>query len=500
MNDRTPPTPAPFPDLRWDDDRATSLATFAVGLWRELLERLPSLPVSRRWKDVDLHETIDFAIPAAPSSVERLRATLRSLVFDASMYPGHPRFMAFITGPGTIPGVVADFVAAMINQNVGGWRLAPAATEIEVHLTRWFGRRFGLPDSCGGLMCSGGAMANFIALKAMRDAKLGVAVRDDGVIPSGPCALYASAEVHDVVTRGADMLGLGAHSVRKIPVDSRRHLQVDALVAAIAKDRVGGVRPLCVVGSAGTVSTGAVDPLAAIADVCAKEDLWFHVDGAYGALAILSDELRPLLSGIERADSIAFDPHKWLYVPHSAGCVVVRDLATLRAAFALHPSYVREDKARTGHGEDLHVLGPQFSRGFQALKVWLSLVAHGSDAYGKRIGHDAALARHLAARCAAFDDLEALETPELSICCFRYVPMGAPPAGPARDALLDALNERLMTELQLDGRAYCSNAVVDGRFWLRACIVNFRTEAGDVEALLQVARELGAKLEREVGR
>jgi glutamate/tyrosine decarboxylase-like PLP-dependent enzyme len=484
-------------DLRWDDDRAVSLATYAVDLWRELLSTLPSLPVSRRWKDVDVTRVLDLSIPREPSSPERVRRSLRQLVFDVSMYPGHPRFMAFITGPGTIPGIVGDFVAAMINQNVGGYRLAPAATEIERHVMKWFGARFGLPESTtGGILCSGGAMANFIALKAMRDAKLGRHVRDDGVERAGRVGIYASDEVHDVVMRGADMLGLGAQCVRKIPTDPRLRMQMHSLVDAIHRDRSNGVTPICVVGTAGTVATGSIDPLDAIADVCEQNDLWFHVDGAYGALAVLSDALKPKLAGIERADSIAFDPHKWLYVPHSAGGVVFRDANKLRDAFAVHASYVREDKERTGHGEDLHLFGPQFSRGFQALKVWLSLVAHGSDAYGRRIGHDAALASYMAERAKTFDDLEVAATPELSICCFRYAPKDAG-EGVHRDAYLDRLNERLMTELQLDGRVFCSNAIVRERFWLRACIVNFRTEAKDVDAVLDVAREIGARLHRE---
>jgi aromatic-L-amino-acid decarboxylase len=487
-----------MPDLRWDDDRARTLGGHALDLWMELLQRLPSLPVARKWKELDVAKSLGLAVPEKPASMDAIKRHLREVVFDYSMYPGHPRFMAFITGAGTIPGAVADLVAAAINQNVGGYRLAPAATEIEQFLGRWFGEQFGLPKGCGGIMASGGAMANFIALKAMRDAKCGFRVREQGVAAGPPLAIYASSEVHDVVTRGADMLGLGSECVRKIPVDSQFRMRPEALVDRLHHDLQTNVRPIGVVGTAGTVSTGAIDPLDAIADVCKQHELWFHVDGAYGALAVLADDLRPQFEGLERADSIAFDPHKWLYVPHSAGFVVLRELQKLEAAFGLHPSYVKEDKQRTGHGVDQHVLGPQFSRGFSAFKVWLSLLAHGKEAYGKRISHDAALARYMAARAAEHPDLEVMAPVPLSICCFRYVPRDGVPEGGKREPYLDRLNERLMTELQLDGRAYCSNAVVNDRFVLRACIVNFRTEAADVDALLDVARELGARLHREL--
>ena len=485
--------PDPVDDLRWDDERATSLGAFVLERWRELLQKLPSLPVSRRWRDLDLPRVLQLEVPDQPLAREAIEQRITSLMLEHSMYPGHPRFMAFITGAGTIPGAIGDLVAAILNQNVGGYRLAPAATEIEQFLGRWFGEQFGMPKGCGGLMVSGGAMANFVALKAARDAKCGFSVRELGVAAGPRMSFYASSEVHDVVTRAADMLGLGTDSVRKIKVDRALRMDVAALEAAIDRDVAAGVRPLGVIGSAGTVSTGAIDPLDAIADVCAARSLWFHVDGAYGALATLADELRPLFKGLERADSIAFDPHKWLYVPHSAGMLVVRDVQSLAAAFSLHPAYVREDKARTGHGVDLHVLGPQFSRGFQALKVWLSLISHGKKAYARRIAHDVALTKYMGEEVRARPLLELVSDGPLSICCFRYVPKGTHEA-----TYLDALNERLMTELQLDGRVFCSNAVVDGRFVLRACIVNFRTEAVDVDALLDVACELGERLHAEL--
>jgi glutamate/tyrosine decarboxylase-like PLP-dependent enzyme len=252
------------------------------------------------------------------------------------------------------------------------------------------------------------------------------------------------------------------------------------------------------------VATGAIDPLEEIADVCEEQGLWLHVDAAYGGIAALVPALRPAFRGIERADSIAFDPHKWLYIPPAAGAVVVRDTARLSQAFEVHPSYVHEDKELTGRGTDLLEYGPQFSRGFSALKVWVSLLAHGWSAYCRRIEHDVELARYLHRRVIERTEFEPMAPePPLSIACFRYVPEhlrgDRAPAGTSdRDAYLDRLNERLMSEIQMDGRVFPSNAVLGGRFVLRACIGNFRTEAAEVERLLDVAAELGARLDAEM--
>jgi aromatic-L-amino-acid/L-tryptophan decarboxylase len=245
-----------------------------------------------------------------------------------------------------------------------------------------------------------------------------------------------------------------------------------------------------VVATAGTTATGAVDPLPAIADLCAQHGLWLHVDAAYGGAAMLAPELRPLLAGIERADSIAFDPHKWLYTPQSSACLLVRDPRRLLRSFSIDAAYVRDDASLSGRGMNIGEFGPQWSRAFLALKVWLSLAAHGTAAYGRRIAHDAALARYLDERVRAHPDLEPMCPVTLSIACFRYAPRA--PALP--DATLDALNERLMIAIRRDGRAFPSNAVLGGRYCLRACLVNHRTEADDIDALLDATLEQGARL------
>lgn len=483
--------PAPVADLDWDGERARALGAAAIDLWGELLDRLRTLPIGLRTSAEEVRALVTRDIPDEPTDIDELVDHLRTLIFDATTRTGHPAFVAYISGSGTIPGAAADLIAAAINQNVGGARLSPGATEIEQHLMKWFAGRLGLPPTAGGLLTSGGAMANFIGLKAARDARCGFDIRAQGVRPGPPLAIYVSDEVHVVNDRAADMLGLGRDAVRRIPTDDARRMRTDALDAAIRKDRDAGIRPIAVVATAGTVGTGAIDPLDTIADIAEQHGLWLHVDGAYGGIAAMVDALKPAFRGIERADSIAFDPHKWLYTPHSGGGVVVRDMRHLADSFSVNPSYIYDDPEITRRGPDFLNFGPQFSRGFQALKVWISLLAHGWAAYSRRIAHDVELARWLYERAAERPEFEPIgPPPELSIACFRYVP----PDARDDEEYLNKLNEQLMLELQLDGRVYPSNAVVGGRFAIRACIVNFRTEAEDLERLLDVAAEIGARL------
>jgi glutamate/tyrosine decarboxylase-like PLP-dependent enzyme len=493
--------PDPVQALNWDAQRAQAFADRIVELWGEFLTRLPELPVAKHDDSGVVRRGVEMPVPDEPLGDDAIVEHLRSLAFEYGTYPGHPRFMAYITGAGTVPGAAADLLAAGLNMNLGAWRLSPGPTEIERALIRFFAGAFELPATAGGVLVSGGAMANFTALKAARDHQLGMEVRRDGVASLGPIGVYAGSEVHVTTDRALDMLGLGSGALRKVDVDAEWRMRTDALAEAIRADRDRGVRPAIVVATAGTVATGAIDPLADIAELCEREGLWLHVDGAYGGPAVLADDLRPLFAGIEHADSIAFDPHKWMYTPHSGGCVLVRDEARLEASFTAHASYIREDTERLEHEVDLGQLSPQFSRGFQALKIWVSLLAHGRRAYGERISHDAALARYLAGRVDAHPSFELAAPVTLSICCFRYVPEDLP-AGegdPApRERYLSALNERIMTELQLDGRVFISNAVLGEAFVLRACVVNFRTEAGDMDAVLDVAAELGARLDAEL--
>lgn len=493
--------PEPYPALDWSAQRTEGFAGSVMALWLEYLERLRDLPIDRGLRERDVREAVAIEVPDDPMGDDDLLDYIRAVMFDQSMYPGHPGFMAYVSGSGTVPGAAADLLAAALNQNLGGWRLAPAATEIELSLTRWLAGCFGYPEGAGGLVQSGGAMANFVCLKAARDAKAGYQVREKGIRDLPPMTFYASEEAHVVISRAADMMGLGTEAVRAVAVDENYRMRVDVLEDLIARDREDGFLPAVVVGTAGTTATGAVDPLLELARVSQANDMWFHVDGAYGGPAILSEKLKPLLAGIELSDSVVMDPHKWLYTPHSGGCALVRDFSTLGKSFGAGAAYVYEDKDLTGRGVDLGQIGPQFSRGFHAFKVWISLLAHGRRAYADRIAHDVDLTHYLARKVEEHPELELMAPVTLSICCFRYVPPDVPETVD-RDAYLDKLNERLMPAVQIDGRVYFSNAVLNGRFTQRTCVVNFRTEAEDMDAVVdstvRIGRELHEKMKAEL--
>jgi glutamate/tyrosine decarboxylase-like PLP-dependent enzyme len=480
--------PDPVNDLDWSSARARALGEDVVGLWAELVERLPDLGVNRDFDPAAVRDALELSVPEEglerPELVERLRA----LAFEQSMYPGHPGFLGYISGAGTVPGAAAELLASGLNQNLGGFRLSPGASEVEAALTRWLAAQFGLPDGSGGQLLTGGAMANFVGLKAARDRAVGAGVRERGIRDAPPLAIYASTEAHVVQHRAADMLGLGSDAVRPVGVDSEWRMRPDALAAAVEADLAEGVRPAAVVATAGTTATGAIDPLPELAKLCERHKIWLHVDAAYGGPAVLADDLRPLLAGIELADSIAVDPHKWLYTPLPAGCLLVRDLEGLAESFASEASYTWMDE-HLRQGIEYRHLGPNFSRGFTALSVWVSLLAHGRAAYGRRISHDAALAHYLAELVVEAPDFELMAPVGLSVTCFRY----APEQLRGDEEGLDRLNQEVMTAIQADGRVYCSNAVLNGAFCLRSCVVNFRTEAEHMETLLSVAREHGER-------
>jgi glutamate/tyrosine decarboxylase-like PLP-dependent enzyme len=487
--------PPPFPDLDWSPERARELAEAVVELWTELLGELPELPVTRGESQQEVSEAVAIPVPEGPLPVEELVEHLRTVIAHET-HIGHPRFLAYIIGSGTVPGAAAELLSAGAVQNAGGWMISPAAHEVERRLVRWLADELGLPETAGGLFVTGGAIGNLVGLKLARDQRAGWDVRHAG-LTGPPLAIYTSAEAHDTIDRAADILGLGAAAVRKIDVDGELRMRPDALEARLAEDLKSGSRPIAVVGTAGTTGTGSIDPLPELAAICARAGLWFHVDAAYGGPAALAEDLRPMLAGIEHADSVTFDAHKWLYSSAPAGCIIARHEHHLAESFAVDASYIYEDKERTGRGVNAASLAPTFSRGFDALKVWLALLAHGRAAFARRISHDAALARYLGGQIEARPDFELAAPVSLSISCFRYRPPDLP-VGTEAETYLDRLNERLLTELQLDGRVFPSNAVVHGRFALRTCITNIRTEADDLDMLLDVAAELGERLDAEL--
>lgn len=436
-------------------------------------------------------------LPRSGEDPEELLRSAADLLFDHSLFNGHPRFFGYITSSAAPIGALADFLAAAVNPNVGGWRLAPLATEIEAQTVRWIAELVGYPTDAGGLLVSGGNMANLVCFFAARAARAPWPVQAAGVAGPGavPLRVYTSAETHTWVQKASDLSGLGTDAVRWIHTDAALKMDLDALRAAIRRDRGNGDVPMMVIGTAGSVSTGVVDPLRELAALCREEDVWFHVDGAYGALAAAAEGAPDDLAALDLADSLAVDPHKWMYAPLEAGCALVRDREALRRAFSYHPPYYHFGTEATNFVD----FGPQNSRGFRALKVWLALRQVGRDGYARMIADDMRLSRRMHARIEAQAELEAV-TQALSIATFRYVPTDLRPRiGTERvDLYLNRLNEEVLERIQVSGEAFVSNAVVRGRYLLRACIVNFNTEEADVDAVPGIVTRLGREVDGEM--
>jgi aromatic-L-amino-acid/L-tryptophan decarboxylase len=460
------------------------------------LASVPGRPVTRGESPAAVQAALEASasLPERGTDAEVLLRDAAPLLFEHSLLNGHPRFFGYITSSPAPIGMLGDLLAAAVNANVGAWRLSPIATEIEAQAVRWVAQLIGYPATCGGLFVSGGNMANMVGLFAARAAAADWDVRARGMAAPGaaPLRVYASAETHTWLQKGADLAGLGTDAIRWIPTDRELRLDLAALRAALARDRAAGERPMAVVGTAGSVSTGAIDPLPELAALCREEGVWFHVDGAYGGLAAAVPGAAPELAALQLADSLAVDPHKWLYAPLEAGCVLVRDADRLRAAFAYHPPYYHFGQEATNYVD----LGPQNSRGFRALKVWLALRQVGREGYVRMMGDDIRLSERLHARVAAHPELEPV-TQSLSINTFRYVPprLRMRLGSEETEAYLNALNAALLERVQTSGEAFVSNAVVAGRYVLRACIVNFNTTAADVDALPELVVRLGRELD-----
>jgi aromatic-L-amino-acid/L-tryptophan decarboxylase len=463
-----------------------------------LLASIPGRPVTRDATPSSLREALGLngPLPEHGTDAAPLLERTARLLFDHSLFNGHPRFFGYITSSPAPIGMLGDLLAAAVNANVGAFSLAPAATEFEAQTVRWIAELIGYPVDCGGLLVSGGNMANLVGFFAARAAKVPWDVRTDGIGGAGRrLRVYVSGETHTWIQKGADLAGLGTVSVRWIPTDAELRMDMNELKRQIAADRAAGDLPLMVVGTAGSVSTGAVDPLREIAALCREQELWFHVDGAYGGLAAALPEASEDLRALREADSVAVDPHKWLYAPLEAGCALVRDPARLTAAFSYHPVYYLLEERAINYVD----WGPQNSRGFRALKVWLALKQAGASGYRAMIAEDIRLARIMADVVSATPELE-LFTQALSITTFRFVPadLAAKQADAGVQEYLDALNKALVDSLQRGGEAFVSNAVIRGRYVLRACVVNFHTARADVEAVpgitLRLGREIDARL------
>lgn len=479
-------------EMKADDFRAIGYQL--VDRIADFLDSLPERPLTMGESPPEIHDALDASrlLPDLGTDPAELVARTADLLFDHSLFNSHPRFWGYITAAAAPIGILGDLLASAINQNTGAWFLSPMASEIEAQTVRWIAELLGFPTDCGGLLVSGGNMANMICFFAARQAKAGWDVRTAGLHggETRRLRIYCSKETHTWVQKAADMSGIGTESIRWIPTDKELGMDVDVLRDQIQADKEAGERPFIVIGTAGSVSTGAIDHLPEIAKICREEDLWFHVDGAYGGFAAMLPDASLELRGLSEADSIAVDPHKWLYAPLEAGCALVRDPEKLREAFAYHPPYYHFGVEAINYLD----YGPQNSRGFRALKVWLALQQVGRKGYEQMLADDIQLARELYDRVSNHPELEAF-THSLSITTFRYIPPELRSGSENLEEYLNQLNTELLTRLQNSGEAYVSNAVIDSKFALRACIVNFRTSLADIEALPEIVVRLGREVD-----
>ena len=450
----------------------------AVELMAEYLGSLRDRRVYPETSSGAIRQFLDSELPLDETRVDELLGTFQDVLLSHSRHNGHPRMFGYVQSPGTPLAAFADLLASVLNANLTAWRSAPAAVEVERLTIDWIRQIIGFPAGAGGLFVSGGSMANLAALATARNSK---------DADRSAMRLYASPETHPSIAKAAGLLGFSPEQLRPIAVDTAFKIRLDDLVTAIEADRAAGLSPLCVVANAGTVNTGACDPLRAVREIANRFDLWMHTDASYGGFAVLAESARHLFGGMEEADSVALDPHKWLYLPVDCGCVLYREPEKARAVFAHEAEYTRVIGREAEEAFAFWDYGPELSRRFRALKVWMLLKGVGLRALGGAVEENIACARHLESLVRASHDFEMLAPVELSIFCFRHIPEGF-------TGDLNAFNERLLVALQEDGSSYLSNTTINGQFALRGCVLNYRTTRRDMEILLEDVRRVAGSI------
>jgi len=480
-------------DLTLSDDLESfrRLGHLAVDMATDYLSQIRQKPVFHPMTPDERQELLGATLTEEGIAPEALLTYIRDHIFTHPMGNGHPRFFGWVNSPPASLGILADFLAATLNPSSAGGD--HAAIYLEHCVVRWLMELLGFPtEGSMGLLVSGGSMASLTCLVAARHwvAKQdGWNIREEGWQVQHPqLILYTSEEGHSCIRKAVELLGLGSAAIRIIPTDATFRMDLEALKEAIHTDRGAGLRPFCIAASAGTVNTGAIDPLDILADICADEGLWLHVDGAYGAIGKLDPTVAPLFAGMERAQSIAIDPHKWLSVPVECGCALVYDKQLLRETFSLVPVYIQMEEGKGFAGLPwFSEYGFQQTRGFRALKLWMVLQSAGRQGLAQRIIRHNTLAQHLASLIDATPDFERLAPVSLSIVCFRDVP----PALQGDETAIEQLNRAIIPFVQSSGEAFITGTVLHGQFTLRACILHDATTEEDVAALLDIVRRTG---------
>jgi aromatic-L-amino-acid decarboxylase len=484
MTNQTTNTPEETLDpADWD-----SLRALGHRMVDDMLDYLATVRQRPTWQPLSpaAKRHFDEPLPLAAQGEEQTYADFLTHVLPYPMGNIHPRFWSWVIGSGSPLGMLAELLAAGMNPNAGG--AEHAAIYVEEQVLSWCKEMLGYPATASGLLVSGGSMANLIGLTVARNSQVDYDLRRLGVgAAPKPLVLYASVETHSSVRKAVEVLGLGSDALHLIPVQADYAVDLAALEQAIVEDRTAGKQPFCVVGNAGTVNTGAIDDLSALAALCEQENLWFHVDGAFGALAALSPALRPQLTGMERADSLAFDLHKWLHAQYEAGCILVGNADAHRRTFSLTPEYLAHHGERgiTGGSLWFHEYGVQLSRGFRALKIWFALKAYGIEKHGRLIQQNVDQAHYLARLVDAEPALERVAPVALQIVCFRYRAEALP------DELQDRINEEIILRLQEEGLAVVTSTTLGGRLVLRCCITNHRTRFEDLDLLVRAVVQIG---------
>jgi len=463
----------------------------------DFIDSIKDRPVTTTKSQSELLKVLgDNSLPENGIPPGELLSRTSDLLFNYSLLNGHPRFLGYITSSAAPLGALADLLAASVNPNVGANILSPMATEMEKQTIKWLAEFIGVSPSYGGILVSGGNMANFTAFLAARTAKAPITIKEEGISnTTDKLTIYCSKTTHTWVEKAAILFGSGSKSIRWIKTTASNQIDERILEETINEDLENGCRPIMVIGTAGDVSTGAVDNLKNLAAISKQYNMWFHIDGAYGIPAAVIPSLKNLFNGVTEADSIALDPHKWLYSPLEAGCTLVKDPQHLLNTFSSHPEYYNFSTTEGETSRNYYEFGLQNSRGFRALKVWMTLQQVGRSGYEKLISEDIEFAELLFALAAEHEELEAV-TQNLSISTLRYIPIDYD--SDLENEYLNELNVEILNVLQSEGEVFLSNAVVHGKYCLRACVVNFRTSKHDIEEIIQIIVRVGRRVHLEL--